>query len=541
VLPLSLVIRKKEQFTIFQKDNLPPEKMLSSNDHIIKKFSGIAFVLLILLSPDSFCQVNILDSELTFRAGIVKTGNALNMVSRQTGYLFTYDSKIIDTERKTEMSFTRVKLSTILDSLFKNDTLRYSVINKYIIIYKSIPAPVSSDIKTEWEVRNISGIISDSETGEPLPFATIGIMSKGKGTVTNNNGEFGLKITRDCIDDSLRVSYLGYYSRLISVRQAIGNNFNIKMIREYISIPEIIIRNQVPQEIMRKAYISILHNYGSTPAGLTAFYREAVMKKSELQIYSEAILQIYKSAYSTTLSGDQIKVVKSRKIENIDRKDTLTVRLKAGLNSCLMLDGARNIFDFLLPENYSQYDYRMTDIVTVGDESAFVIEFNQKPGIDIPLFKGSIYINTYNFAIEQAEFEVNSNFIQNSKKDYVSYQSKGYSIWPTSVKYTVSYRKIDGRYFLNHVRGDLVFMAKQRKRLFNTSFNVFFELAVTDLTIRNVTRFDRDEITPVYSVFSRIIKDYDPVFWGNQDFLKPEDNLIQSLKNMNVKLQEFSK
>jgi hypothetical protein len=527
VLPLSLVIRKKEQFTIFQKDNLPPEKMLSSNDHIIKKFSGIAFVLLILLSPDSFCQVNILDSELTFRAGIVKTGNALNMVSRQTGYLFTYDSKIIDTERKTEMSFTRVKLSTILDSLFKNDTLRYSVINKYI--------------KTEWEVRNISGIISDSETGEPLPFATIGIMSKGKGTVTNNNGEFGLKITRDCIDDSLRVSYLGYYSRLISVRQAIGNNFNIKMIREYISIPEIIIRNQVPQEIMRKAYISILHNYGSTPAGLTAFYREAVMKKSELQIYSEAILQIYKSAYSTTLSGDQIKVVKSRKIENIDRKDTLTVRLKAGLNSCLMLDGARNIFDFLLPENYSQYDYRMTDIVTVGDESAFVIEFNQKPGIDIPLFKGSIYINTYNFAIEQAEFEVNSNFIQNSKKDYVSYQSKGYSIWPTSVKYTVSYRKIDGRYFLNHVRGDLVFMAKQRKRLFNTSFNVFFELAVTDLTIRNVTRFDRDEITPVYSVFSRIIKDYDPVFWGNQDFLKPEDNLIQSLKNMNVKLQEFSK
>lgn len=515
--------------------------MLSSCDHIIKRLSGIAFILLILHSPVSFCQVNILDSVFTFRAGIVKTGNALNLISQKTGYFFTYDSKIIDPERKTEMSFNRVRLRTILDSLLKNDTLRYSVINKYIIVYKFIPAPAVSEPITEWEFRNITGIISDSESGETLPFATIGIMSKGKGTVTNNNGEFGLKITRDCIDDSLSVSYLGYYDRQIPVKQVLGNNFNIKMMREYISIPAIIIRNQVPQEILRKTYNSIPHNYGTTPAGLTGFYREAVMKKTELQIYSEAIVQIYKSTYSGTIFSDQIKVIKSRKIENIGRKDTLTIRLKAGLNSCLLLDGARNIFDFLLPENYSQYDYRMTDIVTVGDESAFVIEFIQKPGIEIPLFKGSIYINTYNFAIEQAEFEINSAYIQKSKEDFISYQAKGYSMWPVSIKYSVSYRKINNRYFLNHVRGDLGFIAKQKKKLFNAPFNVFFELAITDMTLTNVSRFDREEVAPAYSVFSRTIKNYDPVFWGNQDFLKPEDNLLQALKNMKVQLQEFTK
>jgi hypothetical protein len=366
-------------------------------------------------------------------------------------------------------------------------------------------------------------------------------MSKGRGTVTNTNGEFGLKISRDCLDDSLSVSYLGYYSRQIPVRQTLGNNFSIRMMREYISIPEIIIRNQAPQEILRKTYNSIAKNYGTTPAGLTGFYREAVMKKTELQTYSEAILQIYKSAYTGTIFGDQIKVLKSRKIENTGRKDTLTVRLKAGLNSCLLLDGARNVFDFLLPENFGQYDYRMTDIVTVGDESAYVIEFCQKQGIEIPLFKGSIYINTYNYAIEQAEFEINSAYIQKIKEDFVSNQSRGYIMWPTTIKYSVSYRKINGRYFLNHVRGDLGFAAKRRKKLFSTSFNVFFELAITDMTLTNITRFDREEIAPAHSVFSRTINNYDQVFWGNQDFLKPEDNLLQALKNMNVKLQEFIK
>jgi hypothetical protein len=516
--------------------------MSSSGDHIIKRLSGFVFFLFLFCSPVSFSQVNILDTEFSFSSGTVKTGNALNIISRKTGFYFTYDSRLIDTERKTELSFTRTKLSTILDSLLKNDSLRYSVINKYIIIFKTNPIVITTPAKPEWEVKDISGVITDSETGEPLPFAAIGIMSKGKGTVTNNNGEFGLKITRDCINDSIRVSYLGYFMRQIPVKQAIDNNFNIKMLREYIPIPEIIIRNQAPQEILRKAYSFIPRNYGTSPAGLTGFYREAVMKKSELQIYSEAILQIYKSPYSGTLLNDQIKIIRSRKIENLDRKDTLTVRLKAGLSSCLLLDGARNVFDFMLPENYIQYDYRMTDIVTVGnDESAYVIEFNQKPGIEEPLFKGSIYINTTSFAIEQAEFEVNPANIQKSKDDFISYQSKGFIMWPVSVKYTVSYNKINGRYFLNHVRGELGFAAKQKKKLFNSSFNVFFELAVTEINLTNVTRFDRDEIAPIYSVFSKTIKSYDPTFWGNLDFLKPEDNLMQALRNMNVKLQEFTK
>jgi len=515
--------------------------MLSSDDYIIKKLSGLALLILLFNSPVLLSQVNILDSAFTFRAGIVKTGNALNLISQKTGYYFTYDTEIINTEWKVEMTFIRIKLRTILDTLLKNDTLRYSVINKYIIIYRDTPAPEQVEVITDWEARTIKGIVSDAESGEPLPFATIGIIREGRGTVTNNNGEFGLKISRNCIDDSLSVSYLGYFRRQIPVRQAIGNNFNIKMRREYIPIPEIIIRNQIPQEILRRAYNSIAQNYGNTPAGLTGFYREAVMKKSELQIYSEAILQIYKSAYTGALLSDQIKVIRSRKIENTDRKDTLTVRLKAGLNSCLILDGARNVFDFLLPENYDQYDYRMTDIVTVEDESAFVIEFVQKPEIDIPLFKGTIYINTFSFAIEQTEFEINSSYLHKSKEDFVSFQAKGYNIWPSSVKYSVSYRNINGRYFLNHVRGDLGFIAKQKNRLFSSTFNVFFELAVTNITLTNVSRFERDEIAPAHSIFSKTIKSYDPAFWGNQDFLKPEDNLIQALKNMNVKLQEFSK
>ena len=66
-------------------------------------------------------------------------------------------------------------------------------------------------------------------------------------------------------------------------------------------------------------------------------------------------------------------------------------------------------------------------------------------------------------------------------------------------------------------------------------------LQLPKLTLENVTRFDREELAPIHSIFSKTINNYDPHFWGNQDFLRPEDNLLQALKNMKVKLQEFSK
>ena len=515
--------------------------MLLHNGSILKKISAIALFLLLTFRQAAECQTGILDSTFTFRAGTVKTSGALNIITRQTGYAFTYDSRLINPDRKVEMTFIKVKLNTILNSILQNDSLTCSIIDRYIIISKIYKPPVNRiDTLPQDVINSISGIILDEESMEPLPFATIGLKNKGRGTVTNSNGEFGLKITRDCLTDTLSVSYLGYIGREIPVTRSLGNNFTIKMKREFISIPEIIIRTKIPREIIYKTVAAIHKNYSNIPALLTGFYREGVMKKQELQVYSEAVLQIYKSPYTASLLGDQIKVYKSRKIENTDLSDTLAVRLKAGLSTCLELDGAKHLYDFISRESMDEYSYRITDIVSFGEESAYVIDFEQKEGIELPLFRGTVYINTEDFAILQADFELHPKYIHKMKDTFISSSSRGFNTWPVTVKYSVSYRRINDRYYLNHVRGDLVFTSKREKKLFSSQFHVFFELAITDVTTTNVNRFDREEIAPVHSVFSRTISNYDPAFWGDQDFLKPEDNLLDALKNIKVKLQEFS-
>jgi hypothetical protein len=514
--------------------------MLFAVGFIRIKSLPIALLFLMFLPMGTFCQETILDLPFTFRAGTVRTGNALDIISEKTGFNFTYDSRLIDAERKVGLDFRETRLRDILKSIIQNDTLIFSVINRYIIISRSEKPSIPARDTIPAKPNSVTGVVVDEETGEPLSFATIGLKNRPRGTVSNINGGFGLNLTPDLYTDTLSISYLGYVRREIPVSQAAGSNLTIAMKREYISIPEIIIRNQIPQEIIIKTRRAIPRNYGNTPASMTGFYREGVLRKNELQTYSEAVLQIYKSSYTGTFMGDQIKVFRSRKIENIDRSDTLAVRLKAGLSTCLELDGAKNLFDFISAESMDDYNFRLTDIVTYDDESAYAIEFEGKEFAEIPLFRGTLYINTSDFGVYNADFEISPRQINKIKESFITSSSRGFNTWPVSVKYSVSYRKVNGRYFLSHVRGDLLFASKQKRKLFNTQFRVFFELAITDTRLENVKRFEKEELAPIHSIFSKTINSYDPDFWAGQDFLRPEENLIQALKNMKVKLQEFS-
>jgi hypothetical protein len=328
----------------------------------------------------SFPQESLLDRQLRLPGNSIKASRAMGEITRLTGYLFTYDTRIINPDRTFRLTDREMPVREILDSVAGNPAINYAVLGRHIILYLETampqrPEPPSDSLPL---FLSIGGKIIDAETSEPLPYATIGISHRGKGTVTNFNGDFILRISEENLNDTLSVSYVGYVNRLLPVRSLPGNVMTITMDRDFIPIPEIIIRAQDPLMIIRKTISSVASNYGTTPALLTGFYREGVYRRKEPQVYSEAVVKIYKSPYTRSLQNDQVKVIRSRKIENLEAKDTLAVRLKAGLSATLSLDGMRHLFDFLDPESFNTYEYHLTDIVTIDDQTAFVVSFRQK-------------------------------------------------------------------------------------------------------------------------------------------------------------------
>ncbi|MDX9928734.1 MAG: carboxypeptidase-like regulatory domain-containing protein [Bacteroidales bacterium] len=484
-------------------------------------------------------QEEVLSSIHSFRNGTVKKGVALDILSRKTGYYFTYDSRLIDSESRTLFNVSEKTLEEILREIVNSDSVRLTIIGKHIIIARILPQMEIAAVEASpEEIFRIAGRIVDNDDGNPLPFATVAIRNKPRGTVSNVDGYFALNIPGEMLNDTLSISYLGFQNRSIPVIETLGNDFTIKMFRNYIPIPEIIIRSQIPQEIIRKCINAIMLNYGTTPASLLGFYREGIRKVRELQVYSEAVIRIHKAAYSS-LNSDQVKVERSRKTENASPSDTLMLRLKAGLSSSLLLDGIKNLYEFMDEDFFHLYDYYMTDIVTIDEEAAYVIEFAQKESVRESLFRGSLMINTTDYGLMQADFELNPSYISEWNKAFITSQARGFTVRPASVDYRVTYKKVEGRYFLTHVRGDLRFNARKRRSIFSSSYDVFFEMVITEADTKNVTRFDRNEIIPLESVFSKTIKGYDADFWGDFDFLSPEEDLLRLLNSITQKLSGY--
>lgn len=65
----------------------------------------------------------------------------------------------------------------------------------------------------------IKGIVLDIKTKEPIAFANIGIVGKGIGTVTHEDGTFELNIAKTIPEDIIRISYIGYNPQSYSILQ----------------------------------------------------------------------------------------------------------------------------------------------------------------------------------------------------------------------------------------------------------------------------------------------------------------------------------
>ena len=504
---------------------------------------GHAFLVLLLLLCaylPGISQENPLEKKLTIASNRVTIYEALNLISDRIGYNFVYDSKDLESDRKVKVEAKDEPVGSVLSQLLANSNLKVRVLDKYILLYKD--EAVRSGAVAEAKVDSIQpcaikGRIFDKDTKMPIPFATVGVAQLGIGTVSNMDGYFHLKIPATQLVSSIAVAHLGYKSQSLPVELLSGQQVDIYLESYSISIQEVIIRNIDPVALIQRTMAQRGHVFGDSPVYLTTFYREGIEKSKDIVNYSEAVFKVYKSPYTRSPEMDQVKLLKSRKVKNEDQRDTLWVKMKAGINASLDLDIVKSVPDFLDREFMSNYHYLKTDIVTLDSLKAYAISFEQRSDIAEPLFKGIIYITMDSLAVLGADFEINPEHVADFGSRLVVRKSRGVKVVPTKVAYSVRYKLWNGRYYLNHIRGDLDLKVKRRSRLFANSYHVFLEMAVIQIDADNVVRFARDERIKSNVVFNDLDFTYDDNFWREFNVITPELNLQELLRKIAPKIE----
>ncbi|MCD4773132.1 MAG: carboxypeptidase-like regulatory domain-containing protein [Bacteroidales bacterium] len=494
----------------------------------MKKTVLFGFLFFSIFSVNLTAQENQLFQLTSVNFNNISLDSALHVLEDIIDLNFTYNSEFATNQKIINAQFNFIPLSIILDSLFNNPCLNYKIVNKQLVVYgkknnSSANSPTSDNIKI------ITGKITDIKNGEILSYSSIGILNRTIGTISNNDGDFILKINQKFLNDTLVITHIGYQNYLFPISKMHKNKI-FQMEPKTVSLPEIVIRNSIPENLIRKAIQNTKTNYFIDPYILRAFYRETVKQNNKYMIYTEGILNLYKCPLRPTLYKDQIKLLKLRNFTNINPNDTVLFKLKGGLRTSLQLDIVKNSMEFIEQQGMNLYKYKIQDMLIIDGKLAYLIKFSPKSHKTIPAFEGEICIEVNSLAFLKIVFGYTQKSIRNLKSSFVLKTSKGVKAIPDEVKYDVSYKESDGKYFINHVKGSLKFRVKKKRKLLSSIYETTFEMVTTDINNINPYRFSSSETLKTNKIFSDQNSKYNIDFWESNNFILPEEDLIKALE-----------
>jgi hypothetical protein len=460
---------------------------------------------------------------------------ALNIIGDSIGHYFSYNSKIIDGERNVRLEFKNREVGQILDSLFLGERYSYKVIGNQIVIGYAMPETFKPLQIDSSKSISLIGKVTDKSTGTGVPFATVGVPNHKKWTVCNFNGDFVLKVEQPDLDDTIKISCLGYRGLALPLIDCIGpEGASIALEMDYVSIQEVIIRRVDPVSLIRRVIGAVHLNYFNKPYMFDGFYRETILKNNNYVAVTEAVVEGYKSSYVNQNATDQLKIVKGRKIVDKQRHDTLVVKLQAGMYTSLMLDVVKNPANFIDPEYFEDYKYKIGDIILSDNKYIYVVEFDGDENSPYAFYKGKIYIDFASAAIVNVEFSLNSYGKKHAADFYILKKPLGMKISAEGAVYTVNYSLHgDGKYHLNYIRSDNVYKIRESKKFFATRYAIATEIAITSTDQQQVKRLRFSETEGKRDVFTENVDAYDLEFWKNYSYIPPEKPLLEALKDFN--------
>src|ERR1035437_3663379 len=381
---------------------------------------------------------------------------------------------------------------------------------------------------TQQNLIIIKGKVIDAGSRAPLVFATVAVKESNVGIVTNIDGEFTLKIGDLSTSKSLEVSFLGYKNKTILLSELKDNGSKNVIALEAAPIPikEIVVKPLDPVSIVQKAISNIPKNYESVPNLMTAFYRETIRKNRTYVSIGEAVVEIFKAPYDNDLRFD------------VEKMDTVLFKLQGGPVSVLDLDLAKNTETVLTREAMLNYDYKLTGVIEIDGKPHYVIDFIQKPSVEMPLFMGSLYIEMDSYAITEAEFGFNLANKEAAQSIFIRKKPLGMKVIPEIATYRTKYREQGGKWHFEYSRAEVKFKVDWNKKLFNTYYTTMSEIAVTDRTDQEVIKFAGKDKIKYNDVFSDKVTSFtDKEFWGDYNVIEPDQSIESAIRRLSRKLK----
>ncbi|MBN3581994.1 carboxypeptidase-like regulatory domain-containing protein [Algoriphagus aestuarii] len=301
----------------------------------------------------------------------------------------------------------------------------------------------------------IKGKVTDAETGDPIPFASV--LLKGTTIGMNTDFEGNYILSSRTLPDSIVVSYIGYLSQSKKLENQAEQLINFQLRPSDFEMEAFVFEaGENPAfEIIRRAVAKKndfdkrslnayeTKNYTKIEIDIDHVSEEFSQRKSVQKVTSvldsikqltndegEKILPVF---FSETLSKFYYRNNPELKKEVVEKSKITGVGITDGSTTSQITGSAFQEYNFyknwlnIVEKDFvspiadgwkAYYDYDLLDSVLVGQDSCYLLRVYPKREQDLA-FSGSIWINKETYALKQVDLtiprEVNLNFVERIK------------------------------------------------------------------------------------------------------------------------------
>jgi hypothetical protein len=467
---------------------------------------------------------------ISFNQGSIE--QYLDTIQQQTSIAFVY-SDAISPESLVQIEKGRYKVKQILDSLFQTQSVLYVERDNLIILSPQL----NPDIANNKVI--VSGKVF-TRKNIPVPFASIYIENKSLGTIANAEGVFRFVLPNDFTSDTLTVSSMGYESVKIAPEEYLTGELNLNLRTANIPIKDVIVRPQIPENIVMDSYNSRLQNYSNNYVIMSAFFRESSKQDDDYISLSEALIEIKKSSYASEIN-DLVRLVKGRNGTNIKKSEFVNLVVEGGLYNSLRLDVAKYGSYFYSETAQQECDFKFLKTIFLNNNQTYVIAFKAKANIDYAGYNGVLYIDAETLALVRAEFELSEQGIKYARSILVKKSPRGYKTKPNFAKYEVEYRYYNNVWNLHYARSEFGIKVRKTRRNkalgYSCNFTSTSEFVITGNSDSTIKRIPFSAIAKPNDVLVEQVESTQSGFWHSDNIIVPEEPLQTTIKKLQLEGQ----
>lgn len=294
--------------------------------------------------------------------------------------------------------------------------MEINMFNKVVLFFILISIALTNSILSQVIIH---GIVKDSQTGLCLPVANIQVEGTYRGTITNNEGKFNLKINK--FPATLLITYIGYFPERIIIEDNKVNDLIVLLQPTVIIMPEIVVDSEDPAVRIMQKVIEIKQEWWDKllTYKAEAFCRTTFSNDTGIVMIKENISE----SYWDKKKGSR-DIIKSMRQSADTGGDFLpTVGYFPNFYQDNIEVAGFDMINIIHPDALKYYQFQLIGEQIIGDKIMYDIAVNSNTKLQ-PVFKGKISVLVPDYALAGIDLETADHIIYPMPMKNVYYHFK---------------------------------------------------------------------------------------------------------------------